>query len=116
MLHLFEVWRPATMWRRVKPDPELYLLAAERLGLRPGECIAIEDSLNGATAAVAAGTHAAGRAQRRDPHPALSPHLAAPGRIRGRIGGSGSGGGWGSFDFLRTAIPRCVPCLSFTPA
>lgn len=40
---------------RVKPDPELYLLAATRLGLRPECCVAVEDSLNGATAAVAAG-------------------------------------------------------------
>ncbi|MFC4454655.1 HAD-IA family hydrolase [Deinococcus sonorensis] len=41
--------------RRVKPDPELYALACERLGLQPHECLAVEDSLNGATAAVAAG-------------------------------------------------------------
>ncbi|MBZ9713497.1 HAD-IA family hydrolase [Deinococcus multiflagellatus] len=41
--------------RRVKPDPELYLLAAQRLGLDPAACLAVEDSLNGATAAVAAG-------------------------------------------------------------
>lgn len=40
---------------RVKPDPALYLLAAQRLGVNPAECLAIEDSLNGATAAVAAG-------------------------------------------------------------
>jgi HAD superfamily hydrolase (TIGR01509 family) len=41
--------------RRVKPDPELYVLAAERLGVPAGACVAVEDSLNGATAAVAAG-------------------------------------------------------------
>ncbi|MEX2535585.1 MAG: HAD-IA family hydrolase [Trueperaceae bacterium] len=40
---------------RVKPNPELYSLAVERLGVRPEEALAIEDSLNGATAAVAAG-------------------------------------------------------------
>lgn len=40
---------------RVKPDPELYSLAVQRLGLRPEQCLAVEDSLNGATAAVAAG-------------------------------------------------------------
>ena len=39
----------------VKPDPELYSLAVQRLGLRPEQCLAVEDSLNGATAAVAAG-------------------------------------------------------------
>lgn len=40
---------------RVKPDPELYLLAVERLGVAPSEAIAIEDSPNGAMAALAAG-------------------------------------------------------------
>ncbi|ADY25483.1 HAD-superfamily hydrolase, subfamily IA, variant 3 [Deinococcus proteolyticus MRP] len=43
---------------RVKPDPELYALAVRRLGLRPEACVAVEDSLNGATAAVAAGVRA----------------------------------------------------------
>lgn len=42
---------------RVKPDPELYTLATHRLGLHPHECLAVEDSLNGATAAAAAGLH-----------------------------------------------------------
>ncbi|ANE44454.1 HAD-IA family hydrolase [Deinococcus puniceus] len=56
MLHLFEVLATRDDVARVKPDPELYLLAAHRLGLKPEECIAVEDSLNGATAAVAAGT------------------------------------------------------------
>ncbi|MEX2542230.1 MAG: HAD family hydrolase [Trueperaceae bacterium] len=40
---------------RVKPNPELYSLAARLLDVRPEEALAIEDSLNGATAAVAAG-------------------------------------------------------------
>lgn len=38
-----------------KPDPEIFLLAAERLGKRPEECVVFEDSLNGVNAAVAAG-------------------------------------------------------------
>ena len=42
---------------RVKPDPELYTLAVHRLGLKPHQCLAVEDSLNGATAAAAAGLH-----------------------------------------------------------
>jgi beta-phosphoglucomutase-like phosphatase (HAD superfamily) len=41
--------------RRVKPDPELFLLAAERLGVAPGGCLVFEDSPNGMRAAVAAG-------------------------------------------------------------
>jgi HAD superfamily hydrolase (TIGR01509 family) len=38
-----------------KPDPALYLLAAARLGAAPEDCIAFEDSENGARAAQAAG-------------------------------------------------------------
>jgi HAD superfamily hydrolase (TIGR01509 family) len=38
-----------------KPDPALYLLAARRLGVAPQDCIAFEDSENGARAAQAAG-------------------------------------------------------------
>ncbi len=38
-----------------KPDPALYLLASARLGVAPEDCIAFEDSENGARAAQAAG-------------------------------------------------------------
>lgn len=38
-----------------KPAPDVYLLAAERLGVDPTQCIALEDSPNGSKAAVAAG-------------------------------------------------------------
>ncbi|MGD8150845.1 HAD family hydrolase [Ornithinimicrobium sp. Y1694] len=38
-----------------KPHPEPYLTAAERLGVDPGECVALEDSPTGAGSAVAAG-------------------------------------------------------------
>ncbi len=41
--------------RRVKPDPELFLLAAERLGSVPSSCLVFEDSPNGMRAALAAG-------------------------------------------------------------
>lgn len=40
---------------RTKPDPALYLLAAERLGVPARDCLAFEDSLNGLLAAHAAG-------------------------------------------------------------
>jgi HAD superfamily hydrolase (TIGR01509 family) len=40
---------------RGKPDPALYLLAARRLGVAAQDCIAFEDSENGARAAQAAG-------------------------------------------------------------
>lgn len=38
-----------------KPSPDLYLLAMERLGVQPDECIAYEDSTSGRAAALAAG-------------------------------------------------------------
>lgn len=41
--------------RRSKPAPDVYLLAAQRLGASPGRCLALEDSLPGCQAAVAAG-------------------------------------------------------------
>jgi beta-phosphoglucomutase-like phosphatase (HAD superfamily) len=41
--------------RKVKPDPELFLLAASRLGTEPGACVVFEDSPNGMRAALAAG-------------------------------------------------------------
>ncbi len=41
--------------KKSKPDPAIYLKAAELLGVRPDECIAIEDSTVGITAAHRAG-------------------------------------------------------------
>jgi HAD superfamily hydrolase (TIGR01509 family) len=38
-----------------KPDPEIYLIAAQRLGLPPADCIAIEDAPAGVEAARRAG-------------------------------------------------------------
>ncbi len=40
---------------RPKPDPEIFLLAARRLGVRPADAIVLEDSVNGLRAARAAG-------------------------------------------------------------
>lgn len=40
---------------RGKPDPEPYLLAAERLGVDPRDCLVVEDAPNGVTAGHAAG-------------------------------------------------------------
>ncbi|MCK5805278.1 MAG: HAD-IA family hydrolase, partial [Lentisphaeria bacterium] len=38
-----------------KPDPELFLTAADRLGLGPARCVVIEDAPDGVAAAKAAG-------------------------------------------------------------
>lgn len=40
-----------------KPDPEPYLYAARKLGLKPEECMVLEDSLAGAKSAMTAGMH-----------------------------------------------------------
>nr|WP_324605894.1 HAD family phosphatase [Isoptericola variabilis] len=45
---------------RGKPDPEPYLLAAERLGVDPRRCVAIEDSPTGIASALAAGARTLG--------------------------------------------------------
>jgi len=60
--------------KRGKPDPEVYLLAAERLGVAPERCIVVEDSPAGIEAALAAGmrvvavatTHAQEELERAD--------------------------------------------------
>ncbi|MHC4635924.1 MAG: HAD family hydrolase [Planctomycetota bacterium] len=38
-----------------KPDPELFLIAAARMGIEPGNCVVIEDAPNGVAAAKNAG-------------------------------------------------------------
>ncbi|MDZ7813851.1 MAG: HAD-IA family hydrolase [Ideonella sp.] len=42
--------------QRKKPDPEAYLLALQKLGLKPCQALAVEDSTPGVTSALAAGT------------------------------------------------------------
>jgi HAD superfamily hydrolase (TIGR01509 family) len=37
-----------------KPDPKIYLYACEQLGVKPEECVTVEDSKSGATAAMRA--------------------------------------------------------------
>ncbi|WP_419876205.1 HAD family hydrolase [Candidatus Pristimantibacillus sp. PTI5] len=53
--HYFETIRTADDVARVKPDPELYRQTLAALGVEAGEAVAIEDSPNGARAALAAG-------------------------------------------------------------
>lgn len=51
----FEVILAGSDVERGKPNPEIYLTAAERMGLPPQRCLAVEDSVNGVRAAKAAG-------------------------------------------------------------
>lgn len=66
----FEFLLTAEDVRDGKPHPEIYLTAAQRLGLDPAEVLVLEDSQNGIRAAAAAGTFAvavpAGHSRRHD--------------------------------------------------
>jgi HAD superfamily hydrolase (TIGR01509 family) len=42
---------------KAKPAPDLFLFAAKEMGVRPENCIVVEDSAAGADAAIAAGMH-----------------------------------------------------------
>jgi HAD superfamily hydrolase (TIGR01509 family) len=50
----------ADMVPRGKPHPDIFLFAAEKLGVDPKSCLVIEDSAGGVKAAVAAGMTAVG--------------------------------------------------------
>ena len=56
----FEVVVAAEDVRRGKPDPEVYLLAARRLGVEPAQCLVFEDAVVGVQAARRAGMRAIG--------------------------------------------------------
>ena len=55
IFHCFDRIVCATMVESGKPKPDIYLYAAEQLGLPPHECMALEDSPNGVRSASAAG-------------------------------------------------------------
>jgi HAD superfamily hydrolase (TIGR01509 family) len=49
-----------TMVARGKPAPDLFLHAARTMGVQPGHCVVVEDSIAGVQAGVAAGMHVVG--------------------------------------------------------
>ncbi|NUM25588.1 MAG: HAD family phosphatase [Candidatus Buchananbacteria bacterium] len=51
----FEVILSIDQITNLKPDPEIYLLAAQKLGVTPAECVVIEDSKDGVGSAKNAG-------------------------------------------------------------
>lgn len=53
--HFFQAVCTSNDVSKVKPDPELFLLAADKIGLAPDEILVFEDSPNGIKAAKAAG-------------------------------------------------------------
>lgn len=57
---LFEVIVDGTMITHTKPDPEIFLLTAERLDVPPAKCLVFEDAEAGVEAALAAGMKCVG--------------------------------------------------------
>ena len=55
----FDAISDGTNISKSKPDPEVFLKAAEFLGLEPGECLVVEDAAAGVDAAHAGGMKAA---------------------------------------------------------
>ena len=55
MTHYFSAITTADEVVRLKPNPEVYLKTADKLGSAVGECLVFEDSVAGATAGINAG-------------------------------------------------------------
>jgi len=56
----FDVVVDAALIRRGKPDPEIFLSAAQQLDVAPAACIGVEDAVAGVQAIKAAGMYAVG--------------------------------------------------------
>jgi beta-phosphoglucomutase len=56
----FDVLVDGTMTAKSKPDPEIFLLAAQLLGIPPSECLVFEDAAAGVEAAKRAGMRCVG--------------------------------------------------------
>lgn len=81
LLKYFDVVASARMVAHGKPEPDIYLYAADQLGLSPHECLALEDSPNGVRSA-----HAA------DCKTILVPDLDDPsGQLEGQLDGVADG-------------------------
>jgi putative hydrolase of the HAD superfamily len=55
VLHRFDAIVTRAEVERGKPDPDIYLAVADRLGVAPPHCVVLEDSVPGCEAALAAG-------------------------------------------------------------
>ena len=61
----------ASMVSRGKPDPQVYIITAAKLGVQPADCIVFEDSIPGIMAAKKAGMHVVGVATTHKPEELL---------------------------------------------
>jgi HAD superfamily hydrolase (TIGR01509 family) len=66
---LFQVTVSSEEVPRGKPQPDVYLEAARRLGRQPRACVAVEDSTNGIRAAIRAGLRTVAIPNRQYPPP-----------------------------------------------
>ncbi len=57
MQHEFDCICTSDDVKNIKPDPELYEIAVQKLGIKPEDAVAIEDSVSGSNAALEAGLH-----------------------------------------------------------
>lgn len=57
LLHFFEIVLGGDQVARSKPEPDIFLAAADALQAEPARCYVLEDSRNGITAAFRAGMH-----------------------------------------------------------
>ena len=55
LLNYFKYIAGGDMVRRSKPEPDIFLLAAHKMGCEPAQCVVLEDSENGIRAASSAG-------------------------------------------------------------
>lgn len=104
----FDVIAAGDIVPRKKPAPDIYLWAMERLGLQPGECLALEDSRHGLDAARDAGIRAVvvtvnGYTAQQDLGDAtlLLDSFGEPGSPAHRLGGTVEVGGQVTLETLR---------------
>jgi beta-phosphoglucomutase family hydrolase len=67
----FSIISDASMVKHGKPDPEIYLLTAAKLGVQPSDCIVFEDSIAGIQSALSAGMRVVGVATTHKPEELL---------------------------------------------
>ena len=60
IIHLFDAIMDGNSTTKSKPDPEVFLMGAQAVGLEPKECIVFEDAEKGIEAALAGGFYTVG--------------------------------------------------------
>jgi beta-phosphoglucomutase len=68
----FKIISDSSMVKHGKPDPEIYLLTAAKLGVQPSDCVVFEDSVAGIQSALNAGMHVIGVATTHKPEELLT--------------------------------------------